>query len=182
MLLVGHRAAQPPWGTACRDLRKLSRISTRPCHPTSGHTSRRIQSRTWRRCSRSRVQEVEAPQTHLDVCMDEESSVSGAVEGNRIQATTWVNVEGLVLKGINPLQNHCGTPLREECKVFRAQKQGGRLIAREWGRQSSVGPGCQFRKIRKFWGWLHNHVNVVNTAEVYTYKCPGWPILCVFYN
>ena len=157
VLPVGHRAARPLWGTACRDLRKLSRISTRPGHPTFGHTSRRIQSRTWRRCSHSHVQEVEAPQMHLDGWMDEESSVSGAVEGNRIQATTWVNLEDIVLKGTNPLQNHCGTPLSEECEVFRAQKQGGSLVARKRGCQSSVGPECQFCKMRKFWGWSHNH-------------------------
>lgn len=114
--------------------------------------------------------------------MDEESSVSGAVEGNRIQATTWVNLEDMVLKGISPLQNHCGTSLSEGCKVFRAQKQGGRLVAREWGRQCSVGPECQFRKMRKFWGWSHNRVHVVNTAEVYTYKWPGRPVLCMFYH
>ena len=73
--------------------------------------------------------------------MDEESSVLGAVEGNRIQATTWVNLEDMVLKGISPLQNHCGTSLSEGCKVLRNKSEGSLPgnggVSVQWGQSVS---------------------------------------------
>lgn len=59
------------------------------------------------------------------------------------------------------------------------------VVAQGWrGENGSCLMGMEFLfcKIEKFWGWLHNNVNVLNTTKLYTQK---WLVvkcmLCIFH-